>query len=180
MRRIPANIGDEGLLGGLDFAATLKAGRPVAQRGLLAEADGGIAVLAMAERAGPELAARLAAVLDSGRVAAARDGVSLVDKARVAIVALDESADENEAMPAALAERLALRVDLAAVSVRATSREGFEAEAVAAARDRLAGVAVDDAALQAICAASLSLGIASTRAELFALKAARASAGKGS
>lgn len=176
MRRIPANIGDEGLLGGLDLAATLKAGRPIAQRGLLAEADGGIAVLAMAERAGPELAARLAAVLDSGRVAAARDGISLVDKARVAIIALDESADENEAMPAALAERLALRVDLAAISARATSREGFEADAVTAARGRLAGVLVNDTALQAICAASLSLGIASTRAELFALKAARASA----
>jgi magnesium chelatase subunit D len=176
VRRIPAGIGDEGLLGGLDLAATLTARRPVGRRGLLAETDGGIAVLAMAERASPELAARLAAVLDTGHVAAARDGVSLVDAARIALVALDESADDNEAMPAALSERLALRVDLGTISVRATVRDGFEADAVAAARTRLAGVSVDDAALQAICAASLSLGIGSTRAELFALNAARASA----
>ena len=38
------------LLGGLDLAATLRAGRPMPQRGLLAEADGGVLVLAMAER----------------------------------------------------------------------------------------------------------------------------------
>ena len=176
VRRIPASISDEGLLGGLDLAATLTAGRPVARRGLLAEADGGIAVLAMAERASPELAARLAAVLDTGQVAAARDGVSLADAARIALVALDESADDNEAMPPALAERLALRVDLGTISVRATVRDGFEAEAVAAARARLPGISIDDAAVQAICAASLSLGIGSTRAELFAASAARASA----
>ena len=38
------------LLGGLDLAATLHAGRPVAERGMLAEANGGIVLLAMAER----------------------------------------------------------------------------------------------------------------------------------
>jgi hypothetical protein len=33
---MPLHIGDERLLGGLDLTATLQAGRPVAQRGLLA------------------------------------------------------------------------------------------------------------------------------------------------
>ncbi|MCF7980204.1 MAG: magnesium chelatase ATPase subunit D, partial [Chromatiaceae bacterium] len=40
-RRIPLHIADGRLLGGHDLAATLHAGRPVAERGLLAEADGG-------------------------------------------------------------------------------------------------------------------------------------------
>ena len=49
-RRVPLHISDGRLLGGLDLAATLHAGRPVAERGLLAEADGGVVLLAMAER----------------------------------------------------------------------------------------------------------------------------------
>ena len=50
LRRIPLHVRDDRLLGGLDLAATLRAGRPVEQKGLLAEADGGIVILAMAER----------------------------------------------------------------------------------------------------------------------------------
>src|ERR1700733_13531734 len=48
-RHVPLHIADGRLLGGLDLNATLLAGRPVAERGLLAEADGGILTLAMAE-----------------------------------------------------------------------------------------------------------------------------------
>jgi magnesium chelatase subunit D len=50
IHRVPLHAGDERLLGGLDLAATLSAGRPVARSGLLAEADGGVLILAMAER----------------------------------------------------------------------------------------------------------------------------------
>ena len=65
------------LLGGLDLAATLRAGRPVAERGLLAEADGGVIVAAMAERVSPATAAHLAAALDPGEVVLERDGLAL-------------------------------------------------------------------------------------------------------
>src|SRR5919107_42228 len=67
-RRVPLPVGDGRLLGGLDLAATLRAGRPVAERGLLAEADGGVLLLAMAERVTPLAAARLTAALDDGAV----------------------------------------------------------------------------------------------------------------
>ena len=40
-RKVPPGIADDRLLGGLDLAATLASGRPIAERGLLAEADGG-------------------------------------------------------------------------------------------------------------------------------------------
>ena len=46
---IPCSVRDGRLLGGLDLAATLRAA-PVEQKGLLAEADGGVVILAMAER----------------------------------------------------------------------------------------------------------------------------------
>ena len=77
LRRIPLGIEDDRLLGGLDLSASLAAGRPVVQRGVLAQTDGGVAILAMAERMDPAAAARLAAALDNGEVIVERDGLAL-------------------------------------------------------------------------------------------------------
>ena len=76
-RRIPINISDAALLGGLDLGATLSAGRPIAQQGVLAHANDGVVLLAMAERVSLGTAARLAAVLDTQEVAIERDGLAL-------------------------------------------------------------------------------------------------------
>ena len=96
------------LLGGLDLAATLSAGRPVAQAGLMAEADGGLIVVPMAERLSPGTAARLAGALDTG---------SAVGRpARFGLILLDEGA-EDETVPDALADRLAFRIDLTAIGL---------------------------------------------------------------
>ncbi len=70
LRKIPLSCATDRLLGGLDLAATLRQGRPVLERGLLAECDGGVAVLPMAERAEDALLAPLASALDRGEVAA--------------------------------------------------------------------------------------------------------------
>jgi magnesium chelatase subunit D len=180
-RRVPLHINDERLLGGLDLAATLQAGRPVAQRGVLSEADGGVVILAMAERVSAATAARLAAVLDTGEVSVARDGVALVNPSRIGIVALDESAHDDEHLPPALIDRLAFRLDLSAVSMR----DAFDADAalpadaadeVARARALLPTVQIDDSLVDALCAAALALGIGSMRAALLALRVARAAA----
>src|SRR4051794_26951636 len=45
VRRIPAAVSEDRLLGGLDLAATLATGRAVAERGVLAAAHGGAVVL---------------------------------------------------------------------------------------------------------------------------------------
>jgi len=60
LRRLPHGISDDRLMGGLDLAATLRAGRPVAQTGLLAQANGGFLVIPMAERLAAATAARIA------------------------------------------------------------------------------------------------------------------------
>ena len=75
LRRLPPHTGDDRLLGGLDLAATLQAGRPIEQKGLLAEADGGVVLLAMAERVDAMVAARLCAAMDLGAVTLLRDGL---------------------------------------------------------------------------------------------------------
>jgi magnesium chelatase subunit D len=167
-RRLPLGIPDSRLLGGLDLAATLAAGRPVAERGVLAGADGGIVVAAMAERLETGTGAKLCAVLDSGIVAVQRDGLSLSLPARFGLVALDEGIAE-EAPPAALLERLAFRLEPDDVP------PGPPLDC-AAARARLPDVTVPDALLPALCGAALAFGIISLRAPLMALRAARAAA----
>ena len=167
---------DGRLLGGLDLAATLKAGRPVAERGLLAEADGGVIVLAMAERIGPATAARIAAALDAGEAVLERDGLALRIPARFGVVALDEGATEEEVPPAALIDRLAFRVDLAGIAFADAVDCVPSADELAVARARLPLVRTDDAMVEALCGAASALGIASLRAPLFALRVARAAA----
>ncbi len=134
LRRLPASISDARLLGGLDLAATLACGRPVAERGLLAEVDGGVLVAAMSERMSPDLAARLAAVLDTGDIAASRQGSGPSPRSHFGILALDEGESADERPPAALTDRLALMLDLTSLSHRDIAPQGITAEDLAVAR----------------------------------------------
>jgi magnesium chelatase subunit D len=177
VRRVPLGIADDRLLGGLDLAATLAAGRPVAQRGVLADADGGVAVLAMAERIGADTAARIAAVLDQGEVTVQREGLSLARSARLGVVALDEGLADDERTPPALRERLAFAPSLPPRSPRDEALPlAWTRDDVTAARARLPRVQVGDDVVHALCAAALALGVDSVRAPLLAVRAARAAA----
>lgn len=176
MRRVPHSVPDSRLLGGLDMAATLQAGRAVAERGLLAEADGGLLLLAMAERLPAGTAARIAAVMDAREVAAERDGLALRAPARFGVVALDEGAAPEERPPGALAERLAFALALDAVHPREAAVVVPLAAAVPAARAALGAVRADDSVLEALCGTAMALGIASLRAPVLALRAACAAA----
>ena len=174
-RRVPLNTGDTALLGGLDLGATLQSGRPVALRGLLAQADGGVLLLAMAERMTAGAAARFGSVLDTGQVLLQRDGLDSVLSARVGVVALDEGADEDEQLPASLSERLAFHMRM---DGQAEDEEGpqWTAAEVQAARQRVGRVQMAAESVQALCAAAMTLGIDSLRASLFSTRAARAAA----
>jgi magnesium chelatase subunit D len=175
LRRVPLNINDTALLGGLDLGATLQAGKPIALQGLLSQADGGVLVLAMAERMSVSSAARFGSVLDTGMVALQRDGLDTSTQASLGLVALDEGANDDEQMPASLADRLAFRLLMGAQD---EDEEGPEwtAQEVLKARQLLPQVTMDDEAVQALCAAALALGIDSLRASVFAVRVARAAA----
>ena len=175
--RLPASASEDRLLGGLDLSATLAAGRPVAQAGLLTQADGGIVVAAMAERMPAVNAAHLCTALDQGALRLERDGLTQHLPARVAVVALDESQGEDRPPSAGLADRLGLWVDLSALSLRDTvTADGAMAQEVAQARSRLNVVTVPDDLIQALCAATLALGVDSPRAAWAAVRCARAAA----
>lgn len=174
LRRIPLHISDSALLGGLDLAATLQAGRPVSQRGVLAQADGGVVLLAMAERLSAATAARLAAVLDCGEVLLERDGLALRQPAQLGMVALDEGQEDEEQLPAALLDRLAFHLHLQS-GIPDSSVYWSRAD-IEAARSRLPNTGIDAQIVQALCATAQALGVASLRAPLLALRVARAAA----
>lgn len=176
VRRVPLNISDGRLLGGLDLAATLDAGKLIADRGILVETDGGVALLAMAERLSLATAARLTAVLDTGFVELQRDGIAMRLPAHLGVVLLDEGMADDERPPTALCDRVAFHLDLTGIPAREALDVGPRVAEVAAARTRLPYVRVDDALVDAFCGAALALGIASLRAPLLALRVARAAA----
>ncbi|MFC7333549.1 magnesium chelatase subunit D [Rhodocista pekingensis] len=176
IRRMPLHVTDGNLLGGLDLAATLRAGRPVVGRGLLAEADGGAVVVAMAERLPPGTAAKLAAVLDSGEVRMERDGIALNSRAELGIVALDEGIEEDERPPEALMDRLAFHIDLAGLPYREIDLTPVAADEVLEARALLPQVVLGPETVEAMCSTAMALGIDSVRAPLLALRVARAAA----
>lgn len=183
MKRMPSHVRDDRLLGGLDLAATLQAGRPVAQTGLLAEADSGLLVVPMAERLSEHTAARISAALDHGEIALAREGLMVRQSARVGVVALDESVPgDEESPPARLLERLAFQLDLHPIAPRTAQTVVLDdasqaaPQAIAQARAWLPRVRADDELLQALCATAMALGVESLRACVLALRVARAAA----
>lgn len=176
-RRLPPGIGDERLLGGLDLGAALGSGRKVLQRGLLAEADGGVVIAPMAERLSAGTASRLAGALDKGIIGLERDGMAEQLGARFVLLALDEGADEDERVAEALAEHLAFAIDLDGVGHRDALPISATVADVAEARDALTRVAAPDQTMvEAICGAAEALGIGSMRPPLLALRVAAAMA----
>jgi magnesium chelatase subunit D len=173
--RLPHHATDAALLGGLDLAATLHAGRPVAQRGLLARADGGWLLLAMAERCGANVAAHLSAALDTHQVRVQREGLAHTAPTRFGLVALDEGQGDDERLPATLLDRLAFQLVLEPADTE-DELPTFTSNDITHARDALSAVRVPDELVQALCGAALAWGVTSLRAPLMALRVARAAA----
>jgi magnesium chelatase subunit D len=175
--KIPLNVSDERLLGGLDLVATLRSGRASFERGLLCGADGGLVFLPMAERLTVNAAAKITMALDLGEVVLERDGFTRRLPARAGVVALDEGLDSQEHPPAGLLDRLAFHLDLDGISAaRAAADAPFASSDIARARMHLTDVRSSQEVTSALCAAASELGIGSARAPWLALRVARAAA----
>ncbi|ARE40113.1 Protoporphyrin IX Mg-chelatase subunit D [Rhodovulum sp. P5] len=157
-KRLHPSIGDDQLFGGIDLTATLSSGRLVQRKGLLA--DPATLVLPMAERTQPGLAARLAGAMDQG--------------AGHCLIALDEGAEPEEALPTALTDRLALHVDLDALPYGETEDIVLDQDALAEARARLPKIRAADKVLEDLTLLAIRLGVDSLRAPMLALRCARA------
>lgn len=166
-RRIPLHVSESRLLGGIDLAATLKRGAPVSEQGLLAECDGGIALLAMAERAARSTVAHVCAALDNGELTVERDTLRGRVPARIALVALDEGIND-EHLSAPLRDRLAIGLDLHPLSIRDLDEAAPDLAAIDAAAGSWRDVHWPDSLEQTLCAAALGFGVESPRALVLA------------
>lgn len=148
--KIPINVDNERLLGGVDLTATLSTGRRVERAGLIEQAQGGILLVPMAERMAEDIAAHIAQALDTQDLA---------------IILLDDSVESDEAPPRGLTERIAFRCDLSQL------REWDITETAMVSAKRSASLTNDQQKSLAVTAAVL--GIDSVRPLLFAQSAAR-------
>ncbi|MEL7097725.1 MAG: magnesium chelatase subunit D [Pseudomonadota bacterium] len=149
LHAIHPSISDQQLFGGVDVAATLAAGTTRRTAGIL---DGRAVLLSMAERAEPDLAAKLAAAMDDGRAPV--------------VIALDEGASDDEGAPAALCDRLAF-----CIAPEHRFPKGWQ---VPYAPHGSATSMPTDA--ETLVLLSARMGIESLRAPMLALRAARAHA----
>ena len=158
--RQPPNIDDTGLMGGVDIAASLSAGRTVRQRGLLGDAAGGVLVVPLAERMTDGIAGRLAQALDQAEASE-----------RFGMVLLDDGIEPDERPPAALTERIAFLCDLSQVDhLPGPEDAGVRAIAIEETAP------LSDEHRAALAATAAALGIVSLRPVLFAESAAKAHA----
>lgn len=173
LRKIPCNIEDSRLLGGLNLAATLRANRPVAERGVLACVDDGVLIVAMAERLSAHTASLLCNALEQGEIHVEREGLRLRHPTRIGVVALDEGIAEDEFVPRCLLDRCAFLLDFAAVTARTVLVPEHERSQIDAARALLPEVTIETTFVQALCATAMALGAGSVRVSVLAVHAAR-------
>lgn len=151
-RRLPPHIDNARLLGSVDIAASLAAGRTIHERGLLDEAASGILIAPMAERMREDVAGKLAQVMDTGSCG-------------FGLVLLDDGIETDERPPAALLERMAFHVDLSQV-------ERLDIPALPDWPPSPSLPQPGQESLAALAATAAALGIGSVRALLFASRAA--------
>ena len=160
MITVPAHVSSDRLEGGLDIAATLAQGKPIASRGLIASADKGVMVLLSAERMSPDKAAHIAAALDANH------------NSQFGVIACDESREDDESIPKILSERIAFRVNpdegVKMLHCEANVSKGLMQKAEALTLPK----SIEDA----LAETALMLGITSPRALIFAFRVARLNA----
>lgn len=196
---LPVGVTEDRLLGGLDLEATLATGQRVLRSGLLARAHGGLLYADGVNLLEDSTINHMLAALDAGVVRVERDGLSMLELAQFALLA---TYDPAEGPPrrhlldrvglivapitrAPVTERVEVvrRNQLLTTSGRTAERltDWIEEEQVLwalimAARELLPTVQIDDAQIEQLAGTALALGVEGHRADIFATRAALASA----
>jgi len=194
---VPVNVTDEKLFGGLDIEYALSTGSRRVERGLVSRADSGILYVDNISLLEPRLTNQLLTVIDQGRYQIEREGISAAVKADFVVVG-SFGLGENE-LHRGLLERIGLivsepngltpdeRTELLRRQDQFARDPGsfvqrFHEETIRArklvqkARKRLSTVAIVDEDRKRLSEAALRFGITGSRAEIFAVRAARANA----
>jgi magnesium chelatase subunit D len=188
---LPLNATEDRLLGGIDIELTLSKGRREAAAGLLAQADGRALYVDEINLLDPALVNHLAAALDSCVVRLEREGISDSYSSDFVLVGTYDPAEgellpliqdrtglivrqQPETSPDRRAENVSRLIDF--------DRDVFEVDSgrikktIEEARERLPEVFISREAIRQLSRSALELGVRGNRADLFGIRAARASA----
>lgn len=194
---LPLGASEERIVGTLDLDAALGEGRARFSPGILANADGGVLYVDEVNLLPDHLVDLLLDVAASGVNHVERDGLSHSHPARFVLIGT-MNPEEGELRPQLL-DRFGLKVELGGTPPPAERAEivrrrlAFDADPqaflghwqaeqgalrqrCAQARQRLPGIPLDDAALQAIAERCYAAGVDGLRADLVWLRGARAHA----
>jgi len=191
---LPLGCDSEALLGGLDLEATLQQGRRVIRSGALARAHGGFLLAESCNLMDDGSANTLLGALEDGVVRIEREGLSLRSPAEFRLLT---SFDPSEGAPRAhLLDRLGMIVMMPTIragEARASivrrhlqpDAETWSDEAqllrglIESAREQLPRIKLGDAQRRELIRTADALGVQGHRADLFAIRVARASAALG-
>ncbi|MEM9585132.1 MAG: magnesium chelatase subunit D [Pseudomonadota bacterium] len=154
--KLHPKLAADALDGGIDIAATLERGRLTHHTGIMDRKDQ-VFLLNMAERTDPYLATRLCAALDASNLRG--------------LIAFDEGAEEDEHLPAGLADRLAFHLNFDGLS-QADIKQPLKLRP----NGKTTNIDIPDDLPEQLVVLAVKLGIASLRAPSFALRAAKAHA----
>ena len=198
---LPLNVTEDRLIGGIDLEATLATGARVVQRGLLAQADGGVLYIDAINLLDAGAVTQVVDVLSRGEVLVEREGLSERHPAQFMLLGTWDPGDGEVRM--GLLDRIGLIVPLAVQGQWQARREIVETVLAAAARkdaparrhqhglssalellreqldqarSRLGNIDLSDEQLRTLATTALALGVEGNRADVFAARAARASA----
>ena len=194
---LPLNVTEDRLLGGIDLERTIATGTKHNAQGLLAEADGGLLFVADINLLDANLIDHVAAAFDEGAVRVEREGLSATFHSRFRLIGAYNRA-EGEVSPH-LKDRIGILIECVTEDspeeiAEAVSRalrfeqdprgfiEEFAVEtaavqsAIVDARRRLNKITTTSNDIRRIAEAAISLGVEGNRADLFAVRAARANA----
>ncbi len=189
---LPVGVTEDRLLGGLDLEATLARGQRVHRSGLLARAHGGILYADGVNLLEENIVNHVLAAFDTGVVRVEREGLSITEPAHFTLLA---TYDPAEGPPRRhLMDRIGLIVapivqapaDIRSEVVRRNLKlenlaawleeEQVLKALVLAAREHLPTVHISDEQVEQIISSALALGVEGHRADIFATRAAVASA----
>jgi magnesium chelatase subunit D len=197
MIELPVGITEDRLLGGLDLERTLATGKRQVSPGLLAQADAQVLYVDSINLLDSNTTTHLANALDSRHVFVERESVSATHSADFVLVAtfnpaegeassllrdrvgliVESSGDASTDQRAEIIERdLRFEKDPAGFAEDFAFETAQIKQAIEEGRARLPRVGVSRERRRQIAQIAMRLGVEGNRADLFALKAARASA----
>ena len=194
---LPLNVTEDRLIGGIDLESTLATGQRVVQRGLLAQAHGGVLYIDAINLLDAGAVSQVVDVLSRGEVLVEREGLSEAHPARFMLVGTWDPSDGDVRM--GLLDRVGLivplgvqgnwqaRAEIVSTVLCASARERRYTKAVdmalellreqlLEARTRLPSIKIPEEHLKSLAATAMALGVEGNRADVFSARAALASA----